>query len=49
MLQNDLNLLRDRGLLDQTVMPKDDLYVITAMGMLAVKSFTRVEPLLSYA
>jgi predicted transcriptional regulator len=38
-LQNDLKLLTDDGLIEQTVAPDDDLYAITAKGMLAFKSF----------
>jgi DNA-binding HxlR family transcriptional regulator len=37
-LQNDLNLLTDDGLLEQTVVPDDDLYLITAKGLEAAKS-----------
>jgi predicted transcriptional regulator len=38
-LQNDLNLLTGDGLIEQTVAPDDDLYVITAKGLLAFRSF----------
>jgi hypothetical protein len=37
-LQNDLNLSTDDGLLEQTVVPDDDLYLITAKGLEAAKS-----------
>lgn len=32
-LQNDLKLMTDDGLLEQTVVPDDDLYLITARGL----------------
>jgi predicted transcriptional regulator len=32
-LENDLKLLSDDGLIEQTVVPEDDLYLITAKGV----------------
>jgi DNA-binding HxlR family transcriptional regulator len=37
-LENDLKLLTDDGLIEQTVVPDDDLYLITAKGLEASKS-----------
>jgi hypothetical protein len=32
-LQNDLKVMTDDGLLEQTVVPDDDLYLITSKGL----------------
>jgi predicted transcriptional regulator len=37
-LQNDLNLLTDDALLEQTVVPDDDMYLISAKGLEVAKS-----------
>jgi predicted transcriptional regulator len=36
-LQNDLNLLTDDALLEQTVVPDDDMYLISAKGLEVAK------------